>query len=164
MVHDRAVPDRICREVYVPAPPDRVWRVLTVAEHISAWYAFGGAEVDVRPGGALRFRWDELGEFHGRVEAVEPLSRFVFRMAVRPDTRPGPGNSTLIEFTLAPEGEGTQVAVAESGLQELDLPADELARHAEYATMAWKAALEELCAIAAATHADPAPPGAVSHV
>ncbi|MGP3981281.1 SRPBCC domain-containing protein [Streptomyces sp. KR80] len=164
MVRDRTVPDLIDREVYVPAPTDRVWRVLTVAEHIRVWYAFGGAEVDLRPGGALRFRWDERGEFHGRVELVEPPSRLSFRMAAKPDAQPGADDSTLVDFRLSPEGEGTRVTVEESGIAGLDASDEEKDRHAEYARMAWTAALEELCAIAAATHADPPPPGAASHV
>ncbi|MGP3951048.1 SRPBCC domain-containing protein [Streptomyces sp. 7N604] len=158
------VVDRIEREVYVPAPVDRVWRVLTVAEHIHAWYAFGGAEVDLRPDGALRFRWDEHGEFHGRVEVVDPPSRLCFRMAVKPDTQPVHGDSTLVDFRLSSEGEGTRVTVEESGIAGLAAPDEEKGRHAEYARLAWTAALEELCAIAAATHADPPPPGAAQHV
>ncbi|MET8676509.1 SRPBCC domain-containing protein [Streptomyces sp. NPDC004647] len=147
------VPDRVEREVYVPAPADRVWRVLTAAEHITAWYAFGGAELDLRPGGALRFRWDEHGEFHGRVEMVEAPFRFSFRMAVNPDVPPRSGDSTLVEFILSPEGRGTRLTVAETGIGSLDVSDEEKGRHAEYAGMAWTTALEELAAIAAASHA-----------
>ncbi|MGP4003334.1 SRPBCC domain-containing protein [Streptomyces sp. 8N706] len=145
--------DSVEREVYVPAPADRVWRVLTADEHIQAWYAFGGAEMDLRPGGALRFRWDEHGEFHGRAELVEAPFRFSFRLAKDPDVPPGRGDSTLIEFNLTPEGPGTRVIVAETGIGGLDVSAEEKARHAEYAGMAWTTALEELAAIAAASHA-----------
>ncbi|MER5971049.1 SRPBCC domain-containing protein [Streptomyces sp. NPDC001922] len=151
MAHE--VPDRVEREVYVPAPADRVWRVLTTAEHIRSWYAFGGAELDLRPGGALRFRWDDQGEFHGRVEMVEAPYRVSFRMALRPDVPPGRGGSTLIEFDLTPEGTGTRVTVNETGVTALDVPAAEQARHAEYAAMTWATALEELAALAAASHA-----------
>ncbi|MEU6082007.1 SRPBCC domain-containing protein [Streptomyces sp. NPDC047108] len=144
--------DLIEREAYVSAPVERVWRVLTTAEHIRTWYAFGGAEVDLRPRGALRFRWDEHGEFHARVELVEAPTRFVFRMAANPDQPPERGDATLVEFTLAPEGEGTRVTVAETGIEALDVPDEAKAQHAEYARLAWTAALEELGALAAASH------------
>lgn len=148
------VVDLIEREVVIPAPVDRVWRVLTTAEHIRSWYAFGGAEVELRPGGALRFRWDERGEFHARVEHFEPMSRFSFRLAAHPDERPGKkGKSTLVEFTLSPEGEGTRLTVTETGIEALGIPDSEKAQHAEYASLAWQAALEELGALAAASHA-----------
>jgi uncharacterized protein YndB with AHSA1/START domain len=146
------VVDLIEREVLVPAPVDRVWRVLTTAEHISAWYASGGAEVDLRPGGALRFRWDEHGEFHARVESVEPPTRFAFRLATHLDEPPGKRDATLVEFTLSPEGGSTRVTVTETGIDALDVPDADKTRHAEYAAMAWTAALEELSAIAAASH------------
>lgn len=147
------VVDLIEREMVIPAPVDRVWRVLTTAEHIRSWYAPGGAEVELRKGGALRFRWDEKGEFHARAERVEPLRRFSFRLAAAPDTQPGAGDSTLVEFTLSPEDGGTRLTVAETGVGDLDVPEPEKAQHAEYAGLAWQAALEELGAIAGASHA-----------
>ncbi|WP_431776039.1 SRPBCC domain-containing protein [Streptomyces cucumeris] len=147
------VADRIEREVYVAAPVDRVWRVLTTPEHIRAWYAFGGCELELRPGGILRFRWDEHGEFHGRVEKAVPDALFRFRLAREPD-RPGTeaGDATLVEFRIAPEGEGTRLRLTESGIRALDVSEEARARHAEYAALAWSSALEELAALAAASH------------
>lgn len=148
------VADRIEREVYIPAPVDRVWRVLTTPEHIRAWYAFGGCEIDPRPGGTLRFRWDEQGEFHGRVERAVPDALFRFRLAREPDHPLGaaPGDSTLVEFALSPEGPGTRLRLAESGIRALAVPDAAKAKHAEYAAATWTTALEELAALAAASH------------
>ncbi|WP_063631668.1 SRPBCC domain-containing protein [Streptomyces himastatinicus] len=147
------VADRIEREAYVPAPIDRVWRVLTTPEHIRTWYAPGGCEIDPRPGGTVRFRWDEHGEFHGRVERAVPDALFRFRLAHAPDRAPlGPGQSTVVEFTLSPEGAGTRLRIAETGIRALDLPDEAKAKHAEYAALAWTSALEELTALAAGSH------------
>ncbi|KAK1178547.1 SRPBCC domain-containing protein [Streptomyces sp. NBS 14/10] len=148
------VADRIEREVYVQAPVDRVWRVLTTPEHIRVWYAFEGCEVDPRPGGTLRFRWDEQGEFHGRVEKSVPDALFRFRLASEPDRALGaePGDSTLVEFALSAEGPGTRLRLTESGIQELAVPDAAKAKHAEYAAATWATALEELSALAAASH------------
>lgn len=147
------VADRIERETYVSAPIDRVWRVLTTPEHIRTWYAPGGCEIEPRPGGTVRFRWDEHGEFHGRVERAVPDALFRFRLAHAPDRAPAvPGQATVVEFTLSPEGAGTRLRLTETGIRALDLPDDAKARHAEYAALAWTSALEELAALAAASH------------
>ena len=112
-------PDSIERETIIAAPVERVWALLTEAEHIRAWLAFGGVELDLRPGGALRFRWEEHGEFHGVVDAVEPPTRFAFRWALNRDTAPAEGNSTHVEFTLAEAGGGTRLRVVERGFAAL---------------------------------------------
>ena len=41
--------DRIEREIVVEAPQDRVWTLLTTAEHLEQWWAFDGARIDLRP-------------------------------------------------------------------------------------------------------------------
>ena len=43
------VADRIEREITIAAPIERVWSILTEAEHIHGWFA--DAEIDLRPGG-----------------------------------------------------------------------------------------------------------------
>ncbi len=61
------VPDRIERDVVIQAPVERVWAVLTQAQHVATWFAFAGAEVDLRPGGSIVMRWEEHGTFYARV-------------------------------------------------------------------------------------------------
>ena len=102
--------DRIEREVLIAAPVERVWTLITSAEHLGRWFGDAGAEIDLRPGGALELRWRDHGTVHGRVEAVEPPHRFAYRWLSRapPAAEPTPANSTLTEFTLAAEGDGTR--------------------------------------------------------
>ena len=64
--------DRIERDVLIAAPVERVWELITSAEHLGRWFGDAGAEIDLRPGGPLSLRWREYGTVHGRVEAVEP--------------------------------------------------------------------------------------------
>ncbi|WBQ03293.1 SRPBCC domain-containing protein [Kribbella sp. CA-293567] len=135
------------REIYVEARPEQVWIALTRAEHFATWYAFGGAELDLRPGGRLVMRWAEHGEFRGFVEKVEPGRRFAYCYAVDPDVDPAPGNSNLVEFTLTPEGEGTRLHVVESGFDRLDAPADVRARHADEAAQGWDVGLTALAQV-----------------
>ncbi len=136
--------DSIEREVYLEARPEQVWTALTSPEQFATWYAFGGAEIDLHPGGRLLMRWPEHGEYRGFVEKVEPGRRFAYRYAVAPDVDPLPGNSNLVEFTLTPEAECTRLHLAESGFDRLDLPADVQAKHAADSGQAWDNALAAL--------------------
>ena len=116
------ITDKIEREVTIAAPIERVWSILTEAEHISGWFADAGAEIDLRPGGALVMRWAEHGTTHARVETVEPPRRFAYRWTAHhaaPGDEPAEGNSTLVEFTLSPEGDGTRLRVLETGFASL---------------------------------------------
>jgi uncharacterized protein YndB with AHSA1/START domain len=143
--------DRIERHVLIAAPVERVWELITSAEHIGSWFADAGAEIDLRPGGALSLSWREHGTFHGRVEVVEPPRRFAYRWLSKLDLKaePTPGNSTLAEFTLAAEGDGTRVAVVESGFDALDADTAERTAALKSHTEGWKAELGELVAYAA---------------
>ena len=116
------VPDHIERETVIDAPVERVWELITQAEHLGRWFGDAGAEIDLRPGGAMALRWTEHGTTRGRVVAVEPHTRFSYRWAPFKDPsgdEPGEGNSTLVEFTLQPEGDGTRLRVVESGFASL---------------------------------------------
>jgi uncharacterized protein YndB with AHSA1/START domain len=134
--------------VYIEVRPDQVWNAVTQPEHLARWYAFGGVEIDLRPGGSLVLCWDEHGEFRGFVETLEPGRRFAYRYAVDPGVDPAPGNSNLVEFTITPEGEGTRLTVVETGFDRLDLPADAQEKHATNAEQGWDGGLAELVVLA----------------
>jgi uncharacterized protein YndB with AHSA1/START domain len=136
------------REVYVEARPEVVWAAVTHPDGFARWYAFGGAEIDLRPGGRLVMRWDEHGEYLGFVEKVEPGRRFAYRYAVDPGVEPAPGNSNLVEFTLTPEGEGTRLRVVESGFERLEVSPDERAKRAGESARGWDGALAALTELA----------------
>jgi len=112
------VPDRIERELSLPAPPERVWAALTQADQLAGWFGTHAA-IDLRPGGAVTFTWDgssgPVGQNSGVVEVVEPPRRFVFRWHSHgPDVPP-----TRVEFTLEPNAEGTLLRLVESGFASL---------------------------------------------
>lgn len=52
--------------------------------------------------------------------ARRALLRFAYRWASEADAEPVPGHSTLVEFTLDREGDGTRLRVIESGFEELE--------------------------------------------
>ncbi|GAA1558356.1 SRPBCC family protein [Kribbella hippodromi] len=136
--------------MYVDARPELVWAAVTQPEIFTQWYAFGGADVDLRPGGRMVLRWDEHGEYLGFVERVEPGRRFAYRYAVEPGVEPAPGNSNLVEFTLTPEADGTRLLVVESGFERLDVTPERQTGQADQAAGAWDNSLALLTALAPA--------------
>ena len=140
-------PDQIERETTIEAPVERVWELLTQAEHVGRWFGDAGAEIDLRPGGELVMHWREHGSSRARIEAVEPQRRFAYRWAPFKDpggAEPVEGNSTLVEFTLAAEGNATRLRVVESGFAALACSDEQRAANLEGNTEGWAAELGEL--------------------
>lgn len=137
------VSDTIEREIIIDAPVARVWDALTVADQIAGWFG-DSAEIDLRPGGSATFRWQEHGAFPIAIERVEPHRFFSWRWSQEVNTAPQSGKSTLVEFTLTPEGSQTRLRVVESGFASLDMPAEEQTRNWEMNTQGWHDELNEL--------------------
>ena len=138
------VPEQIEREVVIAAPVERVWAAITEAEHLGTWFGDDGAEVDLRPGGTLTLRWKEHGTFHTTIAAVEPPRLLSWRWTINAGEEPREDNSTLVEFILTPEGDGTRLRVVESGFRGLDLPEEQRAARVADNTQGWFEELEEL--------------------
>jgi uncharacterized protein YndB with AHSA1/START domain len=137
------VPERIEREVLIDAPQEVVWAVVTKPEHVGKWFG-DAAEIDLRPGGDAVFTFTKHGSARARVEKVEPPNSFAFTWARPGAAEPSEGQSTLVEFNLSPEGEGTRLRVVETGFRELDSPEPDKARFAEENSRGWDAELEDL--------------------
>jgi uncharacterized protein YndB with AHSA1/START domain len=116
--------DRIDREISIAAPVDRVWAVLTEPEHVGAWFGQGSpAEVDLRPGGTMVLDHGQYGVFPTRIEKVDPPHYLAYRWASAYPGEPATEtNSTLVEFTLTPDGDGTRLTLSESGFATLSIP------------------------------------------
>ena len=113
---------RIEHGVLVQAPIGRVWDVVTQAEHLAAWYAFDGAEIDLRPGGAMVFRWREHGACWARIGAVDPPQALSYRSALlAPDEEPQPGNATLVEVSLRADNGATRLRLVQRGFAHLEI-------------------------------------------
>lgn len=143
--------DRIEQEVVIAAPVERVWELITQAEHLGRWFGDAGADIDLREGGELELRWEEFGKSRGRIERVEEPTAFAFRWA--PYRDPGgvevvDGNSTLVEFALAAEGDGTRLRVVETGFASLDTTPEQQAKNYQGNVEGWPKELGELAAYA----------------
>ncbi len=111
--------DRIERETLIAAPVERVWSL--VAEP-GFWVADKASlpGTVAREGESMVAKNAHHGDFGVRVERVEPPKYLAYRWAsaVRgEDLRED--NSTLVEFTLTPEGDKTRLRVVESGFAAL---------------------------------------------
>ncbi len=145
------VPDQIERETVIEAPVERVWALITEPEHVGRWFGDAGAAIDLRPGGEMEIRWADHGASRARVVAVEPHTRFSYRWAPFKDPggeEPVEGNSTLVEFTLQPEGDATRLRVVESGFASLATSDEQRARDHEGNTRGWQRETDELRAYA----------------
>ena len=138
---------QIERETVIAAPVERVWALLTEAEHVGRWFCDDGAEIDLRPGGTMVLRWAEHGVGRARIVNVDRPHRFAYRWAAirehwgeEPDDR----NSTLVEFTLAAEGDGTRLRVVESGFEALEGTDDQRRQAFEGNTEGWETQLRNI--------------------
>jgi len=142
-----SIPDQIEREVVIKAPVERVWALITEAEHVGTWFGDAGAEIDLRPGAEMSMSWEEHGTVHARIERVDPPRVFSYRWAPYPDPggkEPVEGNSTLVEFTLAEEGDATRLRVVESGFTTLDATEEQRLKLREGNVEGWEAELGDL--------------------
>jgi uncharacterized protein YndB with AHSA1/START domain len=112
---DTFVDEPIRRDVIVDAEPEVVWDALTDPGELAAWFG-ADAEVDLRVGGAVRFRWPDGTERRGLVVDLDPPRRLTFRWR---ELRTSPSglavaDVTLVAFTLDVEEGATRVTVTES--------------------------------------------------
>lgn len=114
------LPDSIERDILIQAPLDAVWRIVTEPDQIAQWFS-DKAEVDLRPGGSGSLTFERQGVTAPFVvEAVEPPHRFAWRWSHPEGSVPREGNSTLVEFLLSAEGDGTRLRIVESGIGALE--------------------------------------------
>jgi uncharacterized protein YndB with AHSA1/START domain len=105
--------DTIEREIFINAPLERVWEIVTTPEHMGQWFGDAGAS---RSGNVITMAWEEHGEAGLEVVREEPPNTFAYRW----DANVKEAGRTLVEFTLSADDEGTRVRVVESGFASLD--------------------------------------------
>jgi len=138
---------KIEREIVIDAPVEVVWRTITEPDQISQWFA-DKVELEVEPGGHGYLGFGDQGG-PVLVETVDPPSRFSFRWNHPAGEEPAAGNSLLVEFTLATEGEQTRLRVVESGLDLLAWPAAEKQRYRDEHNGGWGKFLDRLARLPA---------------
>ena len=72
------VEDRVFRQVRIEATPAVVWDALTDPQELAAWFG-ADADIDLRLGGAVRFRSPDGTDRRGLVIELDPPRRLAFR-------------------------------------------------------------------------------------
>lgn len=155
------VPDRIERDILIDAPVEVVWRVLTEAEHVKAWFS-DAVELEARPGAAGTFTWRHDGGAREvtvalRIERLDQPRFFSFRWNFPPGEEPTTDNATLVEFTLRPEGAQTRLHLVESGMRMLDRSDDQRSSYVDEHSSGWNVLLARLAEYAPSQQDTPAP-------
>lgn len=115
------VADVIERAMKLSASRSDVWRALTTEDGLAGWWA-DRVEVDLRPGGTMRFHFGEkYGIGEAEIEVLEPEHRFAFLWSpfTLEDAADYPDLRTRVEFTLAEERGGTMLTLRETGFASL---------------------------------------------
>jgi uncharacterized protein YndB with AHSA1/START domain len=118
---------RIDKTIEIRATPERVWRALTSAEELSAWF-----QVDVEGAiGVDREVWmtsthtEHAGQrFNVRFVELTPPRRLVWQWhpgEVDPNVDYSREPRTTVTFTLEPSERGTRLTVSETGFDRITL-------------------------------------------
>jgi len=117
--------DRIEKSVVLRAPRSRVWRSISDAREFGTWFRVD-LEGDFAAGARIQGKILVPGYEHLTmevwVERVEPEHLFSYRWhpyAVDPDVDYSDEPTTLVEFRLDDDPEGTRLTVIESGFDQI---------------------------------------------
>ena len=117
--------DQIRKDVFLRAPRSRVWQALSDATRFGEWFGVrfeGPFRAGERVRGQMTKGDCSSTTFDIWIDAIEPETRFSFRWhphAVDPDVDYSHEPTTLVEFQLADEGEGTALTLIESGFDAI---------------------------------------------
>ena len=110
------------REIYVEAPPEVVFEVVSSPDHVRQWWP-DDARYDPTPGsvGEIVFGDRDAGGTVVPFTVVDarPPRTFSFRWTQPADQAAAEGNSLLVTFELTPARGGTLLRMTETGFREL---------------------------------------------
>jgi uncharacterized protein YndB with AHSA1/START domain len=99
------------KNLFIKAAPERVFQALSEKAELERWFV-RIAEVDMRPGGALRFEWSPEIVERGKILVLEPSHRLSYTWeAFSPDP-------TTITFEVTAENDGTRLQFIHAGIGE----------------------------------------------
>jgi len=130
--------DRIEKKVLLHAPVERVWQAVSDAQQFGAWFGVrfdGSFEPQSRLTGAITptamdpeiaklQKPHESKQFEFWVDRIEPMRYIAFRwhpFAVDANVDYTKEPTTLIEFTLRPVGDSTELTIVESGFENIPI-------------------------------------------
>jgi uncharacterized protein YndB with AHSA1/START domain len=118
---------RIDRTIDIEAAPERVWRALTNAEELGAWFQVK-IEGTIAPGAEVWMTSTHAGyegqRFRVRFMELTAPRRFVWEWhpgEVDPNVDYSKEPRTTVTFTLEPSKRGTKLTVSETGFDKISL-------------------------------------------
>ena len=110
------------REIYIEAPPEVVFEVVSSPDHLKEWWP-DDAQYEPTPGsvGEIVFgdRNADGAVVPFTVVDARPPQTFSFRWTHPADEVAAAGNSLLVTFDLIPSGGGTLLKMTETGFREM---------------------------------------------
>ncbi len=140
------------REIFVEAPPEVVFEVVSSPDHLKEWWP-DDARYEPTPGsnGEIVFGDRDAGGTVVRftvVDARPPLT-FSFRWTHPVGAAAAEGNSLLVTFDLTPTGGGTLLRMTETGFREMGWEAAVLEQQYQEHATGWEFYLPRLAPYAA---------------
>ena len=140
------------REIYVEAPPQVVFEVVSSPEHLRGWWP-DDARFDPTPGssGEIVFGDRDAGGTVASFTVVDARAPqlFSFRWTHPAGEVARTGNSMLVTFDLTPKGSGTLLKMTEVGFREMGWQAAVLEQQYRDHVSGWDFYLPRLVAYAA---------------
>jgi uncharacterized protein YndB with AHSA1/START domain len=112
------------KTIQLTSSPQRVWRAITEADEITAWFP-ETIQWDQQIGSEGWFGWANHGQYAMRIEQFEPPTFMAWRWARQPDKPLAETDTTLVEWTLTPrEDGGTTLHLKETGFKSEEARSD----------------------------------------
>jgi uncharacterized protein YndB with AHSA1/START domain len=128
------------REIYVDAPPEIVFAVVSSPDHLKEWWP-DDARFEPTPGstGEIVFGDRDAGGAAVSFTVVDarPPRTFSFRWTHPTGEVAAEGNSLLVTFDLTPSGGGTLLKMTESGFREMGWEIAELEQQYQEHVTGW---------------------------
>jgi uncharacterized protein YndB with AHSA1/START domain len=96
---------------FIKATPERVYQALTEKKDLERWFV-QKADVELRPGGAVRLEWAPDAVETGEILALEPAERLSYTWVALEPT------PTTVTFELTGEKDGTRLHLIHAGIGE----------------------------------------------
>ncbi|MCP3027725.1 SRPBCC domain-containing protein [Halobacillus sp. A5] len=134
--------DQINREIFINAPIQTVWELIS----LPAWWVGDAPGPDkVQVDGSRVVADTKYGQFPVLIEQSEPPNYLACRWASSfPGEEPKGENSTLVEFKLTSQDEGTLLRVVESGFSHLAVSEQERRKYYKGNVHGWEMQTEVL--------------------
>jgi len=124
---DAAGLSRIDRTIEIAAPPERVWRALTSAAELSAWFQVS-IEGEIAQGAEVWMTTSSPGyagqRFRVRIVEMAAPRRFAWEWhpgSVDPQVDYSLEQPTMVTFSLEPSAGGTRLTVSETGFDAISV-------------------------------------------